>query len=134
MSDLPWELVFHYKGCPDDHLSRLQKNGGIIGINYIKFYYINSLKESTVLRMGSANEIISHMKKSEEEKLLLGIQKHKYEQFWEINQPLCDKHIADMKKYAVRIVTNKYANLIQPSFEVTQFVPMKQAEEAKIQN
>jgi flagellar motor switch protein FliG len=45
----------------------------------IKFSFINSLKESHVLRMGSAHEILTQMKKSEEEKLLAGIEKHNYE-------------------------------------------------------
>ena len=56
--------------------------------------------------MGSCNEILAKMKKIEEDKLIDGVQKHNYELFWEINQPLSDKHIADMKKYAVRIITN----------------------------
>jgi len=83
--NLPWQLCFHYKGCPDEQMARLQKNGGQIGIKYIRFNYINSLKESHVLRMGTANEILAQMKKYEEEKLLDGIQKHSYELFWEIN-------------------------------------------------
>ena len=58
------------------------------------------------------------MKKSEEGKLLEGLNKHNYEIFWEINQPLCDKHIADMKKYAVRIYANKWMNLILSSYEI----------------
>jgi len=62
--------------------------------------------------MGSANEILAQMKKYEEEKLLDGIQKHNYELFWEINQPLNDKHIADMRKYAIRVYSNKYVNFI----------------------
>lgn len=77
-SSLPWEIVFHYKGAPDE-IIKLQKNGGIIDISYVKFSYINSLKESHVLRMGSAHEILAQMKKSEEEKLFSGIQKHNYE-------------------------------------------------------
>ena len=52
------------------------------------------------------------MKKNEEEKLLEGINKHSYELFWEINQPLLDKHVADMKKYAIRIISNKFTNVI----------------------
>jgi len=35
--------------------------------------------------MGSAHEILTQMKKSEEEKMLSGIEKHNYESFWEIN-------------------------------------------------
>lgn len=97
---------------------KLSKNGGQIGIKYIEFSFINSLKESHVLRMGSANEILAQMKKYEEEKLLDGVQKHNYELFWEINQPLCDKHIADMKKYAIRVLSNRYTNFVQPAFEI----------------
>jgi len=43
------------------------------------------LKEAHVLRLGSANEILAQMKKSEEEKLLEGLNKHNYEIYWEIN-------------------------------------------------
>ena len=58
------------------------------------------------------------MKKYEEEKLLDGVQKHNYELFWEINQPLCDKHIADMRKYAIRIFSNMYTNFVQPGYDI----------------
>ena len=61
------------------------------------------------------------MKKYEEEKLLDGVQKHDYMQFWEINQPLNDKHIADMKKYAIRIFSNVYQNYVLPNFEIDQY-------------
>ena len=57
----------------------------MIGVKYMHFNYINSIKESHVLRMGSANEILAQMKKNEEEKMLDGINKHSYELFWEIN-------------------------------------------------
>ena len=70
--NLPWEIQFHYKGAPDE-IIKLQKVGAIIDISYIKFSYIKSLKESHVLRMGSAHEILAQMKKSEEEKLFTGI-------------------------------------------------------------
>lgn len=61
------------------------------------------------------------MKKSEEEKLFSGIQKHNYEQFWEINQLLSDKHVADMKKYSIRVYSNRYNRFVQPSFSIPQF-------------
>ena len=101
---------------------KLYKNGGIIGIKYIKCSFINSLKESHLLRMGSANEILAQMKRAEEEKLLDGVQKHNYELFWEINQPLCDKHVADMKKFAIRVYSNQYLNVVQPCQEISPFV------------
>ena len=65
-SELPWKLEFHYKGCPDDFV-KLNKSGAVIDVSYIKHSYINSLKESTATRTGSANEIIAQMKKNEEE-------------------------------------------------------------------
>jgi hypothetical protein len=40
--------------------------------------------------------------------MIEGIMKHNFENFWEINQPLCDKNIADVKKYAVRVFCNKH--------------------------
>ena len=109
---LPWELTFHYKGCPDEFIRLDKSQGGYVGIDNLKFSYINSLKESHALRMGSANEILARMKGNEEAKLLEGLNKHIYELFWQINQPLCDKHVADMKKYAVRIYADKFLNLI----------------------
>ena len=54
-------------------------------------------------------------------KLIEAIQKHNYELYWEINQPLNDKHIADMRKYAIRIYSNKHLNFVQPNFEIKQF-------------
>jgi hypothetical protein len=89
-----------------------------IGIDNMKFSFINSIKESHALRLGSANEILAQMKKSEEEKLIEGLNKHNYEIFWSINQNLCDKHIGDMKKYAVRIVSNQYPNVILAHLDI----------------
>lgn len=71
--------------------------------------------------MGSANEILAQMKEYEEDKLLDGVQKHDYMLFWEINQPLLDKHIADMKKYAIKIYSNVYQSYVQPNFEINQY-------------
>lgn len=72
--DLPWHLVFHYKGNADEPSRiKLQKNGQLLGIKNIEFSFINSIKESHVLRMGSAHEILAQMKKYEEEKLLDGV-------------------------------------------------------------
>lgn len=84
--ELPWCLVFHYKGNADEQSrTKLQSNSHTLGIKNIHFGYINSIKESHVLRMGSAHEILSQMKEYEEDKLLDGVQKHDYMLFWEIN-------------------------------------------------
>lgn len=74
-----------------------------------------------MLRMGSINEIIANMRKVDEDKLFKGIQNHNYESFWEINSTLSDKHVADMKKYAVRIHSNKLDRALQPTCEIAPF-------------
>lgn len=99
----------------------MKKVGALIDITYIKTSFINSLKESHLLRMGSINEIIANMRKVDEDKLFKGIQNHNYESFWEINSTLSDKHVADMKKYAVRIHSNKFDRALQPNCEITPF-------------
>ena len=53
--DLPWCLTFHYKGFPEEQVLRLE------GINCFKFHFINSLKESQSLRLGSATEILANL-------------------------------------------------------------------------
>jgi hypothetical protein len=50
--DLPWCLVFHYRGFPEDQILKLE------GMNFFRFHYINALKESHCLRMGNANDIL----------------------------------------------------------------------------
>jgi hypothetical protein len=39
--------------------------------------------------------------------MMEGLTKHNFDAFWEINQPLCDKPLGDIKKYALRIYTNR---------------------------
>ena len=46
--DLPWCLTFHYRGFPEEQVLKLE------GLNFFKFHFINALKESHSLRMGSA--------------------------------------------------------------------------------
>ena len=46
--ELPWCLSFHYRGFPEEQVLKLE------GINFFKFHFINALKESHNLRMGSA--------------------------------------------------------------------------------
>ena len=82
---------------------------------------MNSLKESHLLRMGSANEILLNMRKADEDKLLTGISKHNYETFWEINTLNIDKHVADMKRFAVRVYSNKLDRMIIPNFKIEDF-------------
>ena len=58
--------------------------------------------------MGSPNEILANMSKKDETRMIDGIIKHNFESFWEINQNLRDKHIQELKKYAIRVLCNKH--------------------------
>jgi len=78
-------LTFHYRGIPEESVLKLE------GLNFFKFHYINALKESQSLRMGSAQEILATMHQRDEQRMIDGILKHNYSSFWEINQSLCDK-------------------------------------------
>lgn len=88
------------------------------GLSYLRFYYINALKESHSLRLGSANEILSSMSKKDENRMIDGLIKHNFESFWEINQPLCDKHVNELKKFAVRVFCNKHYTYVQLNIDV----------------
>ncbi len=57
--DLPWCLTFHYKGFPEEQGLKLE------GLNFLRFHFINSLKESHSLRLGSSNEVLAMQKKDE---------------------------------------------------------------------
>jgi len=109
--DLPWNLIFHYRGFPEEQVLRLE------GMNFFRFHFINALKESHSVRLGSASEILSHLTKKDETRMIDGLLKHNFESFWEINQPLCDKHIKELKKYAIRIFCNKHHTYLQPNID-----------------
>ncbi len=76
--DLPWCLTFHYKGYQEEQGLKLE------GLNFLRFHYINNLKESHCLRLGNSNEILS-MQKKDEQRMIEGLKRHNYENFWEIN-------------------------------------------------
>jgi hypothetical protein len=50
--------------------------------------------------------------------MIEGLKRHNYENFWEINQQLCDRSIKEFKKYAVRIFTNRFHTYVQPNIDV----------------
>ena len=51
--------------------------------------------------------------------MIEGLLKHNFESFWEINQPLCDKPIANLKKYAIKVFTNIHHTYLQPVADAT---------------
>ncbi len=58
------------------------------------------------------------MQKRDETRMIEGLRRHNYENFWEINQQLCDRSITEFKKYAVRIFSNRFHTYVQPNIDV----------------
>lgn len=113
--DLPWCLTFHYRDFPEEQVLRLE------GLNFFKFHYINALKESHNIRMGQGSEILN-MQNRDETRMIEGILKHNYESFWEVNQPLIDKNIHELKKYALRIFSNTHHTYLLANIDVNENV------------
>lgn len=53
--------------------------------------------------------------------MIEGLKKHNYENFWEINQSLCDRSIGELKKYSLRIFSNRHHTYVQPNIDVNKF-------------
>jgi hypothetical protein len=66
--------------------------------------------------MGTGSEVLN-MQKKEETRMIEGILKHNFENFWEINQPLCDKSVGELKKYAIRVFSNRHHTYAQPNVD-----------------
>eukprot|EP00826_Nyctotherus_ovalis_P039828 TRINITY_DN3859_c0_g1_i1.p1 TRINITY_DN3859_c0_g1~~TRINITY_DN3859_c0_g1_i1.p1 ORF type:complete len:177 (-),score=48.34 TRINITY_DN3859_c0_g1_i1:515-1045(-) len=65
---VPWTLTLHYRGIPADKIVRCS------GVESIRFFYINALKEAMYIRTNSSKEIMN-MAKDEENKLIESILK-----------------------------------------------------------
>jgi len=64
--------------------------------------------------VGHANEILSHLSKQDENKMIVeGLFKNNYETFWEINQSHLLRPIADFKRFAIRVFTNMHHTYVQ---------------------
>ena len=50
--------------------------------------------------------------------MIEGIIKHNFGSYWEINQTLRDKHIQELKKYAIRVYTNRHHTYVQLNIDV----------------
>ena len=40
--------------------------------------------------------------------MIEGLKRHNFDSFWEINSPLCDREVTELKKYAVRFFNNRH--------------------------
>jgi hypothetical protein len=95
------------------------------GLNFLRFHFINNLKESHSLRFGSSNDILS-MQTRDEQRLIEGLRRHNYENFWEINQGLRDRSISEFKKYAIRILSNRHHTYVQANIDVQRGEEVKE--------
>ena len=78
------------------------------------FNFMHSLKESQVLRMDDANEIMQFFVQKDEKKMIEdGLFKNNYEAFWQQNHKHVFKHIGDLKRYAIRVLSNTHHTFIQ---------------------
>jgi len=106
--ETPWCLIFHYKDNPVPNT--------IIGNARKTFHtnFMHSLKESQTLRMGDANEIAQFLWKQDETKMIEdGLFRHNYDIFWQHSGQLLFKHIGDLKRYAIRVLTNTHHTFVQ---------------------
>lgn len=53
------------------------------------------------------------MQKDEKKMIEDGLFKNNYEAFWEQNDKLLFKHIGDLKRYAIRVLTNTHHTFVQ---------------------
>ena len=106
---IPWSITFHYKENPIKQHESFKSC-----LKAYSFTFIHSLKESQSLRVGDANEILSHLSKQDENKMIAeGLFKNNYETFWEINQSHLLRPIADFKRFAIRVFTNMHHTYVQ---------------------
>lgn len=103
---VPWPLTLHYRGLHEEQIVRCS------GIDSIRFFYINALKEAMYLRTNSSKEIMN-MAKEEENKLVESIFTMDFTAFWSINSKLIDVAKEDIKKASIRVYQNTLDNYIQ---------------------
>ena len=76
--------------------------------------FMHSLKESQTLRMGDANEIQQFLMRQDETKMIEdGLFQHKYDIFWQHAGQLLFKHIGDVQRYAIRVLSNTHHTFVQ---------------------
>ena len=74
---------------------------------------MNALKEAQTLRMGDANEIMQFLNQQDEKRMIEGLFKNNYEQFWQHSGQLLFKHIGDLKRFAIRVLSNTHHTYVQ---------------------
>lgn len=105
--ETPWCLTFHYKDnpAPNTLIGNANKT--------FHFNFMHALKESQTLRMGDANEIMQFLMQSDEKKMIQdGLFRNNYEAFWQHSGQLLFKHIGDLKRFAIRVMTNTHHTFV----------------------
>ena len=105
---IPWTLSFHYKENPVKQHTYFKS-----ALRAYQHVFMQALKESATLRVGDANEILTHLPQAEENKMIKdGLFKNNYETFWEINQAHLLRPVADLRRFAIRVQTNTHHTYI----------------------
>lgn len=80
---LPWKLILHFSSYPHDKILSLTN-----GLDTVKQYYFNSLKQSLYMQYGNAKKSTSEITKHHHDILWKSIQSNNYEMFSSVNQNL----------------------------------------------
>ena len=64
--------------------------------------------------MGDANEIQQFLNHADERKMIEdGLFKNNYDSFWQHSGQILFKHIGDLKRFAIRVLTNSHHTFVQ---------------------
>lgn len=80
---LPWKLTLHFSSYPHDKILSLSN-----GLDTIKQYYFNSLKQSLYMQYGNAKKSTSEITKHHHDILWESLKTNNYEMFFSVNQHL----------------------------------------------
>ncbi len=80
---LPWKLTLHFSSYPHDKILSLSN-----GLDTIRQYYFNSLKQSLYMQYGNAKKSTSEITKHHHDILWESLKINNYEMFYSVNQHL----------------------------------------------
>merc|ERR1711871_636826 len=81
--ELPWKIQVHFQRFPASQLLRCTS------IETIEAHFMNTIKEATHLRFGSAKRIMS-LSKAEQTQLWQAVQSHDFHKYWDIDSAITE--------------------------------------------
>jgi autophagy-related protein 5 len=82
-SEIPWKLIVHTRGYPDEHLLR----SPLPSIDHMRDLYMGLIKESDFLRHGSVKRVMK-LSKQDQTQLWTSLCSGDFNAFWTVNQQL----------------------------------------------